>query len=61
MHLQTKHNELKNLFSKYGKVEKVWFRSIPVEVNKMGRKASHVLKKYIEGANVMNAYVRFEK
>jgi hypothetical protein len=46
-------------FNKYGKIEKVWFRSIPVEENKIGKKASHILKKYIEGADSMNAYVKF--
>jgi nucleolar protein 12 len=59
LELSTTHRELKKHFAKYGKIEKVWFRSIPVEANKMGRKASHLLKKYIENAHSMNAYIRF--
>lgn len=54
------------MFEKYGTVDKVWFRSVPVESNKMGPKASFILKKvalsmmqFQENADAMNAYVRF--
>lgn len=51
---------MKLFFSKYGTVVKVWFRSIPVEESKLPRKAKHILKKYQEGADSMNAYVKFK-
>jgi nucleolar protein 12 len=51
---------LKKFFQEYGKIVKVWFRSVPVEQNKMGTKANYVLKQYQEGADSMNAYVKFE-
>jgi hypothetical protein len=52
---------LKALFKKYGEIEKIWFRSVPVEQNKMGKKANFVLKKYAEGAESMNGYVKFRE
>jgi hypothetical protein len=32
---------------------------VPVEQNKLGPKANYILKNYAEGADSMNAYVRF--
>lgn len=57
--LSFKQKDLRNMFSQYGTIEKIWFRSVPVEQNKLGKKASFILKKYAEGADSMNAYVRF--
>jgi RNA recognition motif-containing protein len=54
-----KHKDLKKLFSSYGKIEKVWFRSVPVEQNKLGKKANFILKNLQEGADAMNGYVKF--
>ena len=54
-----KHKDLKQLFAACGRIEKVWFRSVPVEQNKLGRKANFILEKYTEGADSMNGYVRF--
>jgi nucleolar protein 12 len=53
------HKDLKRLFASCGKIEKVWFRSVPVEQNKLGKKANFILGKYSEGADSMNGYVRF--
>ena len=39
----------------------MWFRSIPVEKGKLPKKAAHILKKYQEGADSMNAYVKFKE
>jgi nucleolar protein 12 len=58
--LAFKHKDLKNLFKNYGKIEKVWFRSVPVEQNKLGKKANFILQKYNEDADSMNGYVKFE-
>lgn len=57
--LSATHASIKKFFEKYGKVEKVWFRSIPVEQSKIPKKGLHIMKKYQEGADSMNAYVRF--
>lgn len=43
------------------KISKIWFRSVPVEQTKLGKKANCILKKYQEGADSMNAYVKFEE
>lgn len=59
--LECTHGKLKKFFESYGKVEKVWFRSIPLEDSKLPKKASHILKKYQENADTMNAYVRFSE
>lgn len=59
LNISRKH--LKKFFQDYGKITKVWFRSVPVEQNKMGKKANCVLKQFQEGADSMNAYVKFEK
>ena len=58
--LTSNHKEIKKYFSQFGVVVKVWFRSIPTQVGKLPKKAAHILKKYQEGANSMNAYVKFE-
>lgn len=34
---------------------------MPVEHNKLGPKANYILKNYAEGADSMNAYVRFSE
>jgi hypothetical protein len=58
--LSQNHNNLKKIFGQYGKISKVWFRSIPVEQTKLKRKANCILKNYQEGADSKNAYVKFE-
>lgn len=57
--LTSTHKSIKKFFEPYGKVLKVWFRSIPVEQSKIPKKGLHILKKYQEGADSMNAYVKF--
>ena len=37
--------DIKGLLQPFGEVEKVWFRSIPVEQSKIGPKAAFILKK----------------
>lgn len=56
-----KQKDLKKLFEKYGKIEKIWFRSVPVEQNKKGKKANFILKNFIDGAESMNAYIKFSE
>jgi len=45
VHISFKQKELQKVFDRFGAVDKVWFRSVPVESNKMGPKASFILKK----------------
>lgn len=59
--LSSSHKTIKTFFSPYGTVLKVWFRSIPVEQSKIPRKAKHIMKKYQDGADSMNAYVKFQE
>jgi len=33
---------------------------VPVEENKLGKKANFILKKYQEGADSMNGYIKFK-
>jgi hypothetical protein len=47
VHISFKQKELEKVFEKFGAVDKVWFRSVPVESNKMGPKASFILKKVV--------------
>lgn len=51
---------MKKIFSQYGKISKVWFRSVPVEQTKLKRKANIILKNYQDGADSKNAYIKFE-
>lgn len=55
------HKNLRKILGEYGKISKIWFRSVPVEQTKLGKKANCILKKYQEGADSMNAYVKFEE
>lgn len=54
MRVTMKQKDLARLFGRCGEVEKVWFRSIPVERGKMGPKASFILK------NVPNSLMQFQ-
>lgn len=57
----TKKQELAKLFEIYGKIEKIWFRSVPVERSgtKIPIRAAVITKKFREGSQSMNAYVLF--
>lgn len=43
--LDTKRKHIKAFFTPYGKVEKVWIRSVPVESSKVSKKGLVALKK----------------
>ena len=53
--------DLKKLFGQWGKIDKVWFRSVPVEANKKSKKANFILGNLKEGADAMNCYVKFSE
>lgn len=49
-------------FKQYGKIEKLWIRSVPVEHdNKMSKKARVITKKYHSDFDTKNAYILFAK
>ena len=52
---------LKSLFREHGKVEKVWFRSLPTTTDsKLPVKAQIIKKEFVEQKDNKNAYVLFE-
>jgi len=55
--LDKKH--LQKHFKECGKIEKIWFRSVPVEEGKIPTKAAVIMKKYAKDAAGKNAYVLF--
>ncbi|GAM27117.1 hypothetical protein SAMD00019534_102920 [Acytostelium subglobosum LB1] len=59
--LSSNPKELKALFGKYGKVEHVRFRSLPVNKEGANRKATYINKEYHDKRDTCNAYVVFEK
>jgi nucleolar protein 12 len=59
--LDIKPAEVKKYFKDCGSVEKIWFRSVPVDKGKMPQKAAVVLKKFKEGAAGQNCYVLFSE
>ncbi|EGG23080.1 hypothetical protein DFA_05210 [Cavenderia fasciculata] len=59
--LHTNPRELKQFFSKYGKVESARLRSISTESKDSNRKDSYINKKFNEKRETCNAYVVFEK
>jgi RNA recognition motif-containing protein len=59
--LDTNAKVLRQLFSKSGKVEKVWFRSVATVMDsKLPVKAKIIMKEYSEQKNSKNAYILFE-
>ncbi|KAJ4456918.1 putative RNA-binding protein 34 [Paratrimastix pyriformis] len=56
--VDTKQNELLNLFRPFGKVETCRFRSVPVQ-HVMPKRAAAMKKVIVEDRSTMNAYVRF--
>ncbi|EGR29817.1 RNA binding motif protein 34, putative [Ichthyophthirius multifiliis] len=44
IHINAKSKDIQKIFKQYGKIEKIWFRSIPVEKSKIGKKAAIMLK-----------------
>lgn len=60
VNINCKHKTLKNFFQKHGKVDNVWFRSVPVNnESKVPIKGKVATKDFIEDADAMNAYVLF--
>ncbi len=59
--LDTTRRELLRLFRPYGEVEKVRFRSVPLEQNKMSRRANFILGKIDAEGDCMHAYVTFRE
>eukprot|EP00795_Rhopilema_esculentum_P008697 gene8697-14717_t len=53
--------ELKSIFSKYGKVESVRFRSVPVAGPKHSKKVAILKKEFHPERNTMNAYIVYEE
>ncbi|KAL4430415.1 hypothetical protein ABPG74_013265 [Tetrahymena malaccensis] len=57
--LEATGSQIAKEFKQYGKIEKIWMRSVPIENSKMPKKASVILKKFKEGADRKNAYILF--
>lgn len=59
--IATKKNQIMKMFETYGKIEKIWLRSVPVDRqgSKLPIKAAVITKKFKEGAESMNAYILF--
>ena len=54
--------QLKKLFAEYGKIEKIWFRSVATILDsKMPLKAKVILKEFSDQKDNKNAYVLYEK
>jgi RNA recognition motif-containing protein len=52
---------LRNLFNKFGKVDKIWFRSVATIMDsKLPVKAKIIMKEYSEQKNSKNAYILFD-
>jgi len=59
--LHTTAKQLRQLFGKHGKVDKVWFRSVATIMDsKLPQKAKIIKKEYSEQKSTKNAYVLFE-
>ncbi|KAL1556348.1 RNA-binding protein 34 [Salvia divinorum] len=58
--LKLKKKEIAKEFSKFGEVESVRIRSVPIVDGKMPRKGAVILKKINENGNSVNAYVVFK-
>jgi hypothetical protein len=58
--LDTTRKYLEKLFGKYGKVEKVWFRSLALDFDsKIPHKAKIITKQFGQQKDNKNAYVLF--
>ena len=53
--------ELKSIFSKYGNVESIRFRSVPVAGPKHSKKVAILKKEFHPERNTMNAYIVYEE
>ena len=60
--LECEKKDINNVFKEYGKIEKIWFRSVPIDNSvKMPKKAKVVLKKYTKGCKNKNCYLLFKE
>jgi len=57
--LETHKRMLKADFSKYGEIEKVWRRSVPVDRGKLSIAVACIRRKYQEDAQTCNYYILF--
>ncbi|CAD8182918.1 unnamed protein product [Paramecium pentaurelia] len=64
--INAKKNDIRKVFTQYGEIEKVWFRSIPVdratkkENVKLPVRAAVLMGKIQEGAQSQNCYILFK-
>ncbi|CAD8206408.1 unnamed protein product [Paramecium octaurelia] len=64
--INAKKNDMRKLFTQYGEIEKVWFRSIPVDRKtkkenvKLPVRAAVLMGKIQEGAQSQNCYILFK-
>lgn len=60
--LETKKEDIVKFFSKYGKIDKLWIRSLPIDPeSKLPIKAAAILRKFKEDKNLTKTcYVLFE-
>lgn len=60
VNVQCKHATLKKHFSKYGTIEAVWFRSVPVNTEtKVPIRGKVALKDFVDFTDSMNSYILF--
>ncbi|KYR02579.1 hypothetical protein DLAC_00019 [Tieghemostelium lacteum] len=52
---------MKEVFGKYGKIDSIRFRSLPLKKEMGNRKSSFINKEYSEGRDTCNAYIVFSK
>jgi nucleolar protein 12 len=60
VNIQCKHSTIKKHFAKYGTVESVWFRSVPVNnESKVPIRGKVALKDFVDFNDAMNCYILF--
>ena len=60
--LEMNSKQLKKLFSEYGKIEKIWFRSVATVLDsKIPLKGKIIMKEFSDSKDNKNAYILYEK
>ena len=59
--LECEKKDINTIFKEYGKIQKIWFRSVPIDNTlKLPKKAKVVLKKYNKTCKNKNCYLLFK-
>ena len=60
--LEMNSKQLKKLFNEYGKIEKIWFRSVATVLDsKIPLKGKIIMKEFSDSKDNKNAYILYEK